>query len=390
MGSELKAKPLKSGFTTGSCVTATAMAALESLLLDKEIKNVDLTVPSGDRLRLEVFEIHRNSNEASYGINKYSGDDPDVTNGALIISKVSLVDCETFNKFKSREKTVLLDEKLLLIGGEGVGLVTKPGLAASVGEPAVNPTPRAMILAALSKISDDLGYDGYIVSEIFIPKGRELAKRTFNGNLGIVGGISILGTSGIVAPMSEQALIDTIKVEMSVCRASGSETLVITPGNYGKDYLSENSTITDEITVKCSNFIGDALHFAGEMGFKKIVLSGHLGKLIKVSGGILNTHSKYGDGRMEILIDFCKQLGAEKNVTDEINKAVMVDEAMRIISDAGLKNEVMNLVVESIENIMAREIKKSNGNLDFQVGVIVFSNKYGLLGESHNIEKWFN
>lgn len=379
---------LKSGFTTGSCVAATSKAALESLFTNNTIKNVSFNIPRGDFLNLAVFEVFRKEGKAAYGIKKYSGDDPDVTNGALIISKVELLDKEGFENKKSLDKWIYLGEKVLLRGGDGVGLVTKPGLAANVGEPAINPVPRKMVREIVEAFIDDFDYDGYIFVEIFIPRGEELAKQTFNGNLGIVGGISILGTSGIVSPMSEQALIDTIEVEMKVSKACGVERLIITPGNYGRDYLKLNSEIDDSSIVKCSNFIGDALRFAGEQGFGKVLLSGHLGKLIKVAGGVLNTHSKYGDRRMEIIIDYAKRLCPREDTIKEIERAVMVDEAIRILDEEGIRNEVMKLIVEDIEKVMTREIKKVNRGLDVNVGTLIFSNKYGLLGKSENIYHW--
>lgn len=375
---------MKKGYTTGSCAAGATKAALTALLNGKFEKSVSLVTPNGTDLNLKILDAKLEKHQGICAIEKYSGDDPDVTNGALVYGKVRLIKQEEYEKLKEKKSTVDLGDNILLTGGIGIGHITKPGLACKVGEPAINPTPRQMIKNEVIKLKDAKGYDGYMTIEISIPKGVELAQKTFNPKLGITGGISVLGTTGIVEPMSEQALVDTIKVEMSVCKASGSPLVVITPGNYGKVFLKSSTEIKENITVKCSNFIGDALDFAEEMAFEKVILSGHMGKLVKVAGGIINTHSKYGDRRMEIMAIHGKKMGASDQCLDEIKECVMVDEAIRIYEEFGIKEKVMQSILHSIEDQVKSKIKRA------EVGVIVFSNKYGILAQSSHIDRLLN
>lgn len=435
---------LKKGFTTGSCATATTKAAITEILenlnkygfsknnsnnnsdennfceknrgeLVKEIsqnqiealkiaeigsdisnivdenliRNVEVVTLKSVKIPIKTFCKNYRKYTSTFGVKKYSGDDPDVTNGTLIFSKVSLLNEKDFKNRKEKienkevEGEVLLSENVILKRGYGVGLVTKPGLACSIGEPAINPTPRQMILNAVKEVSEKFNFYGFVEVEISIPEGLELALKTFNPNLGIIGGISVLGTTGIVEPMSEQALIDTIKVEMSVRASNNREILVITPGNYGKDFLKSSTEIPEDITVKSSNFFGEAFEFAREFQFKRVILSGHLGKMIKVAGGVLNTHSKYGDRRMEIIAEFTKELNVSSELIEKIHQCVMVDEAVRILEENNLKTAVMERIHSEILSLMEEKI----GLPRDKMGVIVFSNKYGLLVESENIKQ---
>ena len=215
-------KKLRYGYTTGSCAAAASKAAAAMLLSGKEISYVELHTPKGIDLRLEVLDISREDNAVSCAIQKDGGDDPDVTNGILIYAKVS--------REPADEAQIIID------GGIGVGRVTKPGLEQSVGAAAINKVPRQMIRENLEAVCEQYHYHGKLSVVISIPSGVELAAKTFNPRLGIVGGISVLGTSGIVEPMSEQALIDTIRVEMRQKLANGMEYLLVVPGNYGIDF----------------------------------------------------------------------------------------------------------------------------------------------------------
>ena len=375
---------MKKGYTTGSCAAAATKAAAKAALSGNFDVYSNIMTPNGIELSLEIVEKKLELHQASCAIKKDSGDDPDVTNGALVYSKVSLIKEKIYSKYKLEKSTVDLGDGILLIGGIGIGHITKPGLACSIGEPAINPMPRQMIKEVVLDEKNKWGYEGFVLVEISIPDGVFLGEKTFNPKLGIVGGISVLGTTGIVEPMSEQALVDTIKVEMSVCKATGSDLVVITPGNYGKDFLKSNTKVSESITVKCSNFIGDAFKFADEYGFRKVIFSGHLGKLVKVAGGVMNTHSKYGDGRMKIMAHHGKLCGADDNCLEKIKDCVMVDEAIRIFKEANLKDKVMASLLNSIENQVKIRIK------DAEIGVIVFTNKYGILAKSGNVDRLLN
>lgn len=372
---------MKKGYTTGSCSAAATMAAIEASLNRKFNDYVTLKTPNGEILNLEVLEKKLTNCGASCAIMKNSGDDPDVTNESLVFSEVKLIDEDEFKNLKALKENIELENRIILKGGQGVGKITKPGLACDIGEPAINPVPRKMIGKCALEAMQAYEYEGFVEITIAIPAGISLAEKTFNPKLGIIGGISVLGTTGIVEPMSEQALVDTIKVEMNVCKASKSDLVVITPGNYGKYFLKNSSKLSEDIIVKCSNFIGDALIFAQDLNFKKVILSGHLGKLIKVAGGVMNTHSKYGDRRMEIIMEHALRCGADSYVLEKISQCVMVDEAVRILDVSGIKDVTMEAILESI----VYEMKKKITNAD--VGVIIFTNKYGLLACSDNIDR---
>ena len=278
-------KRLRLGYTTGSCASAAAKAAAWMLLTGEKRENISLTTPKGIELKLPVLEIERTNDQVSCAIRKDSGDDPDITDGALIFATVS----------RKAGAGISID------GGTGVGRVTKRGLDQPVGAAAINSVPRQMIRENLEEVCKTLDYPDGLSVVISVPAGEELAKRTFNPRLGIVGGISILGTSGIVEPMSEQALIDTIRLELKQRRLGGAEEVLLTPGNYGKDFAARSFDVRPEIPVMTSNFIGDALDSCKELGFQNVLLVGHIGKLVKLAGGMMNTHSRYGDCRMEIM-----------------------------------------------------------------------------------------
>jgi hypothetical protein len=362
---------LRKGYTTGSCATAAAKAATY-LIFKGSCAEVSIMTPKGIKLDLEVLEGQLiDEKTAKCGIRKNSGDDPDITDGAMIYAKVSLNDDSS--------------GKILIDGGEGVGRVTLPGLPCKVGEAAINPTPRKTIEAAVSEVLQKFDYKGGAFVEISLPQGAELAKRTFNPKLGIVGGLSIIGTSGIVEPMSEQALIDTIKVEMSMRKATGCRYLLITPGNYGETFLKENFDVDRFYSVKCSNFIGNALDFAEQMGFSGILFMGHIGKLSKLAGGIMNTHSKYADSRMEIMAAYAAKLGAKRELIEEIFNCVTTDSAYEKIkeADALLCENLMKLLMERIVYHL-----KARTHDTLEVAAVMFSNKYGLLAKSDNADEF--
>lgn len=351
-------KRLRLGYTTGSCAAAAAKAAAVMLLSGKECLQVFLDTPKQIRLSLEILDIRRGKDWVSCGVRKDAGDDPDITDQMVICARVS----------KKEEAEVSID------GGEGVGRVTKPGLDQPVGAAAINRVPRAMIEKETRAVMEEFGYRQGLHVEIFIPGGEEAAKKTFNPRLGIVGGLSVLGTSGIVEPMSEEALLDTIRAEIQVKRAEKEEILYVVPGNYGEDFFKRELKIQTE-PVKCSNFVGDAIDMAGQAGFRKLLFAAHIGKFIKVSAGCMNTHSKYGDNRMETFWELAKGAGAKKELETRILDCATADEAIRILKEEGLWEKTREALFESLE----RELTKRGGE-GMEVGALVFSNQYGLLG----------
>ena len=360
-------KKLRYGYTTGSCAAAASKAAAAMLLSGKEISYVELHTPKGIDLWLEVLDISREDNAVSCAIQKDGGDDPDVTNGILIYAKVS--------REPADEAQIIID------GGIGVGRVTKPGLEQPVGAAAINKVPRQMIRENLEAVCEQYHYHGKLSVVISIPSGVELAAKTFNPRLGIVGGISVLGTSGIVEPMSEQALIDTIRVEMRQKLANGMEYLLVVPGNYGIDFLDQyGHGLQLEDAVKCSNFVGEALDAAVEFGAKGVLLVGHIGKFIKLAGGIMNTHSHNADARMELLTVHAALLGAPVELLQKMMECVTTDDALKYLKEAGLLKPVMDRIMERMEFYVNHRTQSS-----IELGVITFSNVFGILGQTSKV-----
>ena len=360
-------KKLRYGYTTGSCAAAASKAAAAMLLSGKEISYVELHTPKGIDLRLEVMDISREDNAVSCAIQKDGGDDPDVTNGILIYAKVS--------REPADEAQIIID------GGIGVGRVTKPGLEQPVGAAAINKVPRQMIRENLEAVCEQYHYHGKLSVVISIPSGVELAAKTFNPRLGIVGGISVLGTSGIVEPMSEQALIDTIRVEMRQKLANGMEYLLVVPGNYGIDFLDQyGHGLQLEDAVKCSNFVGEALDAAVEFGAKGVLLVGHIGKFVKLAGGIMNTHSHNADARMELLTVHAALLGAPVELLQKMMECVTTDDALKYLKEADLMEPVMDRIMEKMEFYVNQRAQHQ-----LELGVITFSNVFGILGQTKNV-----
>ncbi len=280
---------LRRGCTTGTCAQAASKAAAELLFGIRKAEETEVWVelPKGERrnlriqdIKIEYKETEKFPSEVSCAVKKDSGDDPDITDGVLVYSKVRRT------PGTGPGRTVTID------GGAGIGRVTKPGLDQPVGAAAINRVPRQMILKEVEIICGEVGYEGGISVELSIPGGGELAKRTFNPRLGIEGGLSILGTSGIVEPMSEQAILDTIYLEMKVKLAgqdAGRKCLVMAPGNYGLEFLEKAYGIQEAQVVKCSNFIGQSVDMARELGCGGLLLAGHSGKLVQAVDGSMNT-----------------------------------------------------------------------------------------------------
>jgi cobalt-precorrin-5B (C1)-methyltransferase len=360
---------LKRGYTTGTCAAAAAKAAAEALLGGaREGSDVAVRTPQGTVLRLMTEDLRCDGSGASCAVRKDAGDDPDVTHGVLVYARV--------------EKRGDPGD-VALFGGEGVGQVTLPGLDAPVGGPAINSVPRAMIRENLREVCARYGYGGGIAVTISIPGGAELARRTFNPSLGVIGGLSILGTTGIVEPMSDRGLLGTIKAELSVRRAMGETRAVITPGNYGIRFLSgwEGAGKWEKIPpVKCGNFIGDTLDMAGDAGFGELLVAGHIGKLIKLAVGAFNTHSKYGDGRLEILTAYAGTAGADRPLMESLMACATTDHALALLESAGLWEAVFSRVREAVQSRLDR---RACGTLS--VGAAFFSSARGFLGLSRPV-----
>lgn len=371
-------KKMRCGYTTGTCAAAAAKAAAQMLLSGRKVTEVSVRTPSDITLTLPVCEIQMKAHAVSCAVQKDSGDDPDITNKILIFAEVSYI----YNSSNIINDTAAVKPQMIVDGGVGIGRITKKGLARPVGAAAINPVPLKMIEAALKETAEAFGYEGGLQTVISAPQGVEIAKKTFNPQLGITGGISILGTSGIVEPMSEQALIDTIRTEMKMHLADGEQTLLITPGNYGQDFLHETLKIELKRSIKCSNFIGDTIDMGCELGAKGMLFVGHIGKLVKLGAGIMNTHSKMADGRMEILAACAVRAGAGIEAVRNILDCVTTDAALEL-----LKNE--KILGKTMEQLMLRidACLQKRGGDNMQIGAVVFSNEYGLLGKTEQADE---
>lgn len=354
-------KQLRLGYTTGSCAAAAAKAAAWMLLTGKKKEQISIVTPKGIPLNLDVLEINMEENKISCAIRKDSGDDPDVTNQTLIFAAVSYADVPG----------------IFIDGGFGIGRVTKRGLDQPVGNAAINSVPRQMIRENLEEVMRVTDYHGGLSVLISAPDGEWLAKKTFNPRLGIVGGISILGTTGIVEPMSEKALVDTIRVELRQRKESGAEYVLLTPGNYGSDFIRHSLELDVTLAVQTSNFIGDTLDICKELGFKGALLIGHIGKLVKIAGGMMNTHSKYGDCRMEILAAHAGASGLPAEKVSEIVTCVACDDVLRILKNSDCYEATLKRITDRVHVHLRHRVGE-----DMEMGTILFSKEYGLLGET--------
>lgn len=388
---------LRKGYTTGSCAAAAAKAASYMLLTGKNLDKTSIITPAGITYDADLEDIRRSEGSVSCAVRKDSGDDPDITNGILIYAEVSIdKKCGDSADSAVRSNDDDADEVIIEItGGKGIGRVTKPGLDRPVGSPAINSTPLAMIRQEVKAVAELAEFTGRIKVAISAPEGEKIAARTFNPKLGIEGGISIIGTSGIVEPMSTRALLDTIRLELKQRKETGFDYAVIAPGNYGRELILDKFGYDIDKSIKCSNYIGETLDMASGLGYKKILLAGHIGKLIKVAGGIMNTHSKEADCRMEILTALSVINGANAKLCKAIMDCVTTEEALRLIDEAGLKEAVMNEAIGRIEAHLSDRIRRRidvAGGVDkedMKADVIMYSNEYGILGMSEGAEEWF-
>ena len=368
---------MRYGFTTGSCATAASKAAAYMLLTGNRKTEITIETPKGIPYTARLTDIVRHEMEVRCAVEKDGGDDPDITTGTLIYAKVS------YGVFSSEEKQER--PQIVIDGGIGVGRVTKPGLDQPVGNTAINQVPREMIEKEVLEVCTLADYKGSLRVEIFVPEGERLAEHTFNPRLGIVGGISILGTNGIVEPMSNQAILDTIKVELNQRKAQGFDYVAVSPGNYGLDFMKKTYGYDLDKSVKCSNFIGNTIDMAVELGFQKMLLTGHIGKLIKVSGGIMNTHSKEGDCRMELLVSSAVKCGVEVKYLKQILECVTTEEAVRILAECGKRQEVMDYAMERICYYLN---KRTKGKM--KIDCIMYANEFGELAKSKEASEWFS
>lgn len=338
-------KKMRCGYTTGTCALATTTAALESLKKKEKIDMVKLMTPAGIELCLEVEEVYRNNSEAKYSIIKDAGDDPDITHGIEIQSTISIEN----------------DGKITLDGGKGVGRIKKKGLFGNIGEAAINPVPKKLLLDTLERYNTS-----GLKCIIEVPEGEKAGKKTFNPSMGIEGGISILGTKGIVYPMSKDAYVKSMTIEIDMIAEKGNTSIILTPGNYGKE-IAEKWGLKDPI-VEVSNYYGDTLRYAESKGFKKIIVLGHIGKLAKMSIGIFNTHSSAADTRIEAFVYYLTFMGANIEFIKKVNNVISAEEALSLCQSNGYGS-----IRTEMEEGCKRRISKYIRNDDIEIEVKIYS-----------------
>ncbi|MGN0703786.1 MAG: cobalt-precorrin-5B (C(1))-methyltransferase CbiD [Lentihominibacter sp.] len=364
-------KMLRLGYTSGTCAALASAGASELLVTGRMPDHLSIMTAKGIDVTVEPEDFGTDENSAWCAVTKDGGDDADVTHGLRIYARAE----------KCSHPGIVID------GGEGVGRVTKPGLDQPPGNAAINSVPRSMIRESVGKIIRKHNYNGGIKITIYVPGGENIAKKTFNPMLGIEGGISILGTTGIVEPMSNQALIDTIEVEIRQAAETG-DRVILTPGNYGSDYINGAGMDTKGIPViRISNFLGEAIDIAVSKGFREILLISHIGKLVKVAAGVMLTHSRYADCRREVFCSHSAVAGAEQSVCRALMEAATTDGCIEILDKAGLREEIMNSVLRAVQSNIQRRAGE-----EILIGAVTFSNVYGKLGETEEagviIKKW--
>ncbi len=353
-------KKLRCGYTTGTCAAAASKAAVRMLVTNMPVDEIEVFTPKGIMLTLEILNICITDEYAECAVKKDAGDDADCTNGILVYSRAGF-----------------LPDGIIIDGGKGVGRITKPGLEQPEGAAAINSVPRKMIKEAVLNELEAAGYETGIKIVISVPGGEEIAKKTFNPRLGIEGGISILGTSGIIEPMSEKALLDTIYIEMKQKKVQSSEVLLIVPGNYGRNFAKDKWGIDLEQGLKCSNFIGETLDMALMLGFNRILFIGHIGKLVKVAAGVMNTHSRIADARMETLCSCAVLAGCSIETARNILLCTTTDEVVFLLGQDGILDKTMGIMLSRIVSNMRHRTENK-----IEIEVIVFSNQAGVLAKS--------
>ena len=366
-------KLLRCGYTTGTCAALGAAGAARLLLTGHAPESVALRTPKGIVVEVAPLYCRPAGAGAECAIEKDGGDDVDVTTGLPVIAAVELLPDTT---------------EIRISGGKGVGRVTKAGLDQPVGEAAINHVPRQMIAEALQREAESACYTGGFAVTISIEGGEEVAKRTFNPHIGVEGGLSVLGTSGIVEPMSQQAILDTIQLEMNqaALRAGSPRRLILAPGNYGLDYLHERYPEFHAVpVVKTSNFIGDTLDMAAAARFEEVLLVGHVGKLVKVAGGIMNTHSHTADCRTELFCTHAALCGASREVCAALMNAATTDACLELLDSAGLRAPVLESLLRAVQLHLDRRACGA-----FRVGAVLFSNQHGPLGATDTAAQLLN
>ncbi|MGR3220386.1 MAG: cobalt-precorrin-5B (C(1))-methyltransferase CbiD [Candidatus Anammoxibacter sp.] len=387
-------KILREGYTTGTCAAAAAKGSAYGLINGNIPDYVTIMTPTGKSVKLKILEKEINGKFATCCVRKDAGDDPDVTHGALIYCGLRIIDCgmrnaecgmegnvkqKSHNHKVQKSATPNSHSTIEIVGGEGVGVVTKPGLQVDVGKSAINPVPMQMIRSAINDVVCKSKHN--FKATIFVPDGQEIAKRTFNERLGICGGISIIGTTGFVRPMSEEAIKTSLKCELDIAKAVGFRTVILAPGNLAETAVKKAFKLKNAQVVLMSNFVGFMLNAAYAHGFKDIVLAGHPGKLAKLIRGDFNTHSSKSKQANDIIINFAEKEHFKKNTMDAIRKSTTVEGIIQEVIKAD-NLEFFNKVAKMIESAASDFLKNRQ-----KIGVVLFDMQKQVIGVSLDATK---
>lgn len=350
---------LRTGYTTGTCAAAGAKAAL-MLMGGTKTSTVEVLLPRGDYIKIPVQSCGLTSNGAACVIIKDGGDDPDVTHGAQIVTEVSAGDTGGI---------------ITILGGNGVGTVTKPGLGLDIGGPAINPVPRRMIQENLMEVDTDIIETSGLNVVISVPAGRELAPKTDNPRLGIVGGISILGTSGIVIPFSTASFAASIRQNLDVAIAMKSDTVALTTGGRSEQYIRKLVKLPDHCYVQMGDFSGYAMQQCGKKGLKKAYVVGFVGKLAKMAAGVSQTHVKGSKVDMKLLSEIARDCGASDSVIYDILRANTARHVMELVQKSNVPN-----FFDKVCHLVHTHMKSRAG--DTNVDVIMFDFEGSVIGQA--------
>ena len=420
-------KKLRCGYTTGTCAALAAQGAVRFLLTGSWKETEEIMTPKGLPVAVSLEEKSSGDGWAECAVRKDAGDDYDVTNGILVYARAEFVKDKNFyrkvqmshlessesgaagekeppglrledgsqqEKEKPDQQNAESSETLIEIdGGIGIGRVTKPGLDQPVGAAAINSVPRKMIRDAVYARLEEAGEFLPVSITISVPAGVEAAKKTFNPVLGIEGGISVLGTSGIVEPMSEEALVETIRTHLNVLRAEGRKWVIAVPGNMGAGFLERYLTEQKKTSagsmeafmnslVTMSNFVGRTIDITAELGFSGILIAGHMGKLVKIGNGIMNTHSREADGRMDTMLSCALSAGTEDlELLRKIQGSNTTDEVMDHLKQAGILDDTIKVFLKRAAWHLAHRSRD-----EVKTGMIVFGTKGEYLGETEDAD----
>lgn len=348
--------PLRSGLTTGSCATATSLAAARFLLAGEVNDAIDITLPKGKQVQMRLEFCRATDTGAEAGTIKDAGDDPDVTHGALLYSQVRLI----------------AEPGVRFVAGPGVGTVTRPGLVLAVGEPAINPVPRRMMTEHLTGLADEFGYTGGFEVTICVENGGELALKTMNPRLGILGGLSILGTSGIVRPFSCAAYIASIHQGIDVARTNGYQHIAACTGNASEDTMRRVYELPDIALIEMGDFVGAVLKHLRKVPVDKLSLCGGFGKISKLAAGHMDLHSRHSSINLDQLAQWAAAVGADADLQQNIRAANTSQQALAMSSAVGvaLGDAVCQHALDFARSVVPAQVQVEVFAIDRQGGIV--------------------